>query len=193
MRGQLAMSLKGMACDDETALVREAQRNPAAVGRLYDRYVDRVYRYLRARTPAEDDARDLTQQVFMQMLTALPRYHPRKAPFGAWLFGIARHVAGDFYRRQRSTAPWDALPPLLHPVVQPDVEAAALQREDVDRLRALLGALDPETRELLALRFAAHLTAREIAAVIGTSEAATKKRLARTIQRLKEQYHDPTP
>src|SRR5205809_938268 len=57
-------------------------------------------------------------------------------------------------------------------------------------LRALLGALGPDTRELLALRFAAGLTFVEIAAVVGKSEAATKKRLARTLQSLKEHYHD---
>ena len=56
--------------------------------------------------------------------------------------------------------------------------------------RSLLVALDSDIRELLALRFAAGLTFAEIAAVIGKSEAATKKRLARTLQSLKEHYHD---
>ena len=82
------------------------------------------------------------------------------------------------------------MPEALQPVAAHDLEAGALQREDIVRLRALLGALDPDTRELLALRFAAGLTFAEIAAVIGKSEAATKKRLARTLQSLKEHYHD---
>ena len=43
-----------------------------------------------------------------------------------------------------------------------------------------------DERELLSLRFAAGLSSREIAAVVGGSEAAVKKRLTRTIQRLKE-------
>ncbi len=191
MQKGLAIPREGTAVGDNIALlVQVAQEDPAAVGALYDRYVDRVYWYVRARTTTEEDALDLTQQIFLQMITALPRYRARTAPFSAWLFSIARRVIADFYRRRRSTIAWDSVPPALHPVVSLDIDAALLRREDVDRLRGLLSGLDADTRELLALRYAAGLTAAEIAAVIGKSEAATKKRLARTIQRLKEQYRD---
>ncbi len=56
----------------------------------------------------------------------------------------------------------------------------------------LVSRLDADKREVLALRFAAGLTTAEIAAVINKSEAATKKQLARTLQTLREQYHDHT-
>src|SRR5437588_657226 len=69
-------------------------------------------------------------------------------------------------------------------------ESTVLHREDLIRLRALFDTLDSDKRELLVLRFVAGLTAREIGVTIGASEAATKKRLARTLQTLKEQYHD---
>ncbi len=70
---------------DEAALVQAARKDPVAVGQLYDRYVDRVYWYARTRTATAEDAQDLTQQIFMQMIAALPRYRPDKAPFAAWL------------------------------------------------------------------------------------------------------------
>ena len=53
------------AADDLTALVHAAQVDPVAFGALYDRYVERVYAYLRARTSGVDEAHDLTQQVFL--------------------------------------------------------------------------------------------------------------------------------
>jgi RNA polymerase sigma-70 factor (ECF subfamily) len=53
----------------------------------------------------------------------------------------------------------------------------------------LLHDLAPEKRELLALRFAAGLSSAEIAHATGRSEAAVKKQLSRTIQRLQEQFH----
>ena len=37
--------------------------DPAAFDRLYHRYADQVYAYLRTRTGTADDAADLTQQV----------------------------------------------------------------------------------------------------------------------------------
>jgi len=54
----------------------------------------------------------------------------------------------------------------------------------------VLATLPPDARELLALRFAAGLSTAQIAAVIGRSDAATRKRLSRLMQTLQEHYHD---
>src|SRR4051812_21655706 len=148
----------GDPLSDEVALVRAARQEPSAFGTLYDRYLGRIYAYLRARTSNDEEAADLTQQVFLQALDALPRYREGRVPFAAWLFCIARNVAIDAHRRRRTSVAWDLVPEALQPVAAHDLEAGALRREDIARLRALLDALDSDTRELLALRFAAALT-----------------------------------
>jgi RNA polymerase sigma-70 factor (ECF subfamily) len=175
---------------DEAGLIAEAQTSPAAFGPLYRRYLGRVYRYMRAHVPSEEDAADLTQQVFLQALDALPGYRQRGAPFAAWLFRIAHHAVIDAARRHRSALDLAALPETLQPPGSQDPEAAVLRQEALTRLRSLLATLDAEKRELLALRFAARLSAPEIAEVVGKSPAAVKKQLTRTIHALKEQYHD---
>lgn len=194
MHNAMALPLDGdpASMSDESALILAARHDAAAFGTLYLRYLDRVYWYLRARTPNEDDAADLTQQVFLHALAALPRYRQQSVPFAAWLFRIARNVAIDFSRRRRATVAWDALPDGARAGALPDLESTAMQAEAFARLRTLLARLDTEKRELLALRFAAGLTVAEIATVIGKSEAATKKQLTRLVQSLKEQYHDPS-
>ena len=63
-----------------------------------------------------------------------------------------------------------------------------LRRESLERLGALVAELDDDKRDLLALRVAAGLSIREIAAAAGKSEAAVRKQLERTLKRLKEQY-----
>jgi len=175
---------------DEAALVHAAQEDPTAFDVLYHRYRQRIYAYLRARTSDAEDAADLTQHVFLQALDALPRYRVRRVPFAAWLFRIARNAATDFHRRRRTTVTWDLLPEALQPLTDDDAEAGVLRQEDMARLRALLRTLDQETRDVLMLRFTGHLTIAEIAAVIGKSEAATQKKLFRTIQTLQEHYHE---
>jgi RNA polymerase sigma-70 factor, ECF subfamily len=169
---------------DEPDLVRRAAVDANALAALYQRYVARVYRFLRMRCSSPDEAADLTQQVFLKMAEALPRYRERGVPFAAWLFRIARNAAIDHARRQRGTVPWESLTESAAP---DDVEAWVLDREARARVGALLAGLSSDERELLSLRFAAGLSSREIAAVVGGSEAAVKKRLTRTIQRLKEQ------
>src|SRR5947209_18150938 len=91
----------GETTDDEAALVRAAQLDPAAFAPLYRRYRDRVYAYLCVRLSNADDAADVTQQVFLQALAALPRYRTCASPFGVWLFRIARNAAADLQRRRK--------------------------------------------------------------------------------------------
>src|SRR5947209_4633726 len=169
---------------DESELIRAARADPGAFQAIYERYADRVYRYLLTRSRSPDDAADLLQQVFLRAMDALSQYRPEKGPFVAWLFGIARNAATDFQRRSRPTVSWDMVPESFL-AGRTDLEAEVLRRDDLARLAALVGTLDPARRELLVLRFVAGLTVPEIAAVIGKREAATKKQILRTLQSLK--------
>jgi RNA polymerase sigma-70 factor, ECF subfamily len=173
--------------DEEAALVLAAQEDRLAFGPLYERYAHRVYAYLRARTDSADDAADLTQQVFLRALDALPRYRRTKAPFAAWLFRIARNLAINFQKRHRPTVAWDSVPEALQPATTDDMTRRV---EHAERLSRLFGQLDPEIREMVVLRFGAQLTHSEIGTVLGKSEAATKMRLNRALRTLKEHYDD---
>ena len=180
------MAWLGRAEDDEAALVEEARRDPASFAALHGRYEPRVYAYLRARSATPEDAADLTQQVFLHVLSALPRYRERGTPFAAWLFRIARNAATDYHRRRRHTVAWDLLPEALHPAAQGDPATEAIRREELLRLRAGLAGLPVEERELLALRFAGGLTLREIGSVFGRSEAWAQRKLTKVLHTLKE-------
>jgi RNA polymerase sigma-70 factor (ECF subfamily) len=143
-----------------------------------------------SRCASRDEAADLTQIVFTRAYDNLSHYSPRRAPFAAWLFRIAHNAAADAHRRRRTTVSWDGLPEALTATNGALPDAIAEKRERLARLRALLERIAPDKRELLALRFASDLSSREIAAVVGKSEAAVKKQLTRTIAQLKEYYRD---
>src|SRR5215813_963077 len=100
---------------DEAELVAAAQVDSLAFAALYRRYLPRIYRYLRVHVSSPEDAADLTQQVFLQVLGALPDYQPRGIPFAVWIFRIARHAAIDAARRRRPTLDWDASPRPCNP------------------------------------------------------------------------------
>src|SRR5512145_1244886 len=87
---------------DEPALVRAAQTDAQAFGALYDRYVQRVYRYCYYRTNSPPDAEDLTAQIFLAALEGLTRYR-QDGHFAGWLFSIARKKVADFHRRTHAT------------------------------------------------------------------------------------------
>ncbi len=172
---------------DDSTLIGRAASDPEAYAQLYYLHVDGVFRYVRTYTESDEDAADLTQQVFLRILEALPKYRDRGVPFRAWLFRIARNAAIDTYRVHRRNLPWDHFPETVHPF-SADLDERMIRQEAINRLRVMVGQLPLEKQELLALRFAAGLTAREIAPLVGRSEAAVKQQFARTLQNLRKAY-----
>lgn len=180
----------------DLSLVVAAQRDPAAFDAIYARYLTRLYRYVRAFIWNDEDAADVTQLVFLKAFEALPLYEARGAPFAVWLFRIARNTSVDARRRRRThgAAPDTQSDAVLARLAAPDdPEQTAIQQETLTRLRELIATLDEFPRQLLALRFAGGLSATEIAEVVGKKPEAVKKRMTRTLQALKEQFHDPQP
>ncbi|HUG17252.1 MAG TPA: RNA polymerase sigma factor [Thermomicrobiales bacterium] len=174
----------------DAEIVRAAQLDPAAFGALYTRYRVRIYRYLRLRTGSDDEAADLTQQVFLRAIDALPGYQERGLPLAAWLFRIARNAAANAHRGRGRTVALDDAPDSVWRTDAENPEAIAIQNERLAHLRTLYGQLDAGKQELLALRFGAGLSSREIAPIVGRSEAAVKKQLTRIIHTLRERYGD---
>lgn len=169
---------------DEHALVHAAQTDAQAFGALYDRYVQRVYRYCYYRTNSAPDAEDLTAQIFLATLEALPRYR-QDGHFAAWLFSIARKKVADFHRRT-SHAPQslnEATLPPIHTDLAIDVETS--QRRE--RLLKQVQALKEEERELIHLRYVAELSFAEMARALQRNEDAVKKSVYRLMARLKQE------
>jgi RNA polymerase sigma-70 factor (ECF subfamily) len=176
---------------DEADVLAAAAGDQGAFTRLYNRHVPAVYRYLRARVATQEDAADLTQQVFLRAYRRLPEYRPSPSGFGAWLFRIARNAAIDASRRNRQAIPLDAVPEWLVPhAAGAGPEGAAVSAEAVACVRSVIARLGRQKQELLALRFAAGLSSRQIAAVVGKNEPAVKKQLWRLVQQLREELED---
>src|SRR5512142_728899 len=123
--------------EDAALAVRASRGDVSAFGKLYDKHVDAIYRYVYYRVRDDAEAEDLTSDVFMRALKAMPRYEPRQA-FLAWLYRIARNAVIDRARRgNRQVSFEDALEhPTADQVIEPDVELLA--HADNDTLRKAL-------------------------------------------------------
>ena len=170
-------------------LAAAAREDPRAFGALFQRHRDAVYRFLRARGAADDDAAELTAVTFERAFMAVSRYRESSAggPL-SWLLRIARNAAIDESRRRRRTTPLDDLPLAAHADDPAGPEAGLLESEALERVRALVRALPEPQRDAVILRYATRLPAREIAMVIGKSPAATEKLLVRALATLREAY-----
>lgn len=169
--------------EDLSALAIEAKTDPEAFGRLYEHYVQSIYRYLYSRVGTVQLAEDLTSQTFMAAFRSLSRYQER-GQFSSWLFRIARSKLMDHFRGNRQEESLEAADGL---VVGPDTLASVMQDETLGHLRLLIGQLKDDERDLIRLRYVADLSFAEMAELLGKSEEAVKKSVYRLLARLKGQ------
>jgi RNA polymerase sigma-70 factor (ECF subfamily) len=171
--------------DPDLADVRAAQRDRAAFGALYRRYVDRVYGYCFYLLGDHHDAEDATERTFTAALAAIDGFVDEGATFRAWLFRIAHNQLANALRsrlRQQAAS--------LEVVAEPQANAdpaGLLSLAEEDRgLRRALDQLPVDRRQVVVLRFVDGLSAREIGAVLGRSEGAIRVLQHRALRQLAE-------
>ena len=157
---------------DDRSLAREAAAGDRrAFAALYDLHLDAIYRYAFYRLRTDAEAEDVTAEVFHRALVAMPRYEPRR-PFLAFLYGIARHVVADRFRRARPEARFaDALE---HPSDLPGPEETAVRLDDARHLRAAIGRLTALQQEVVILRFLEGRETKDVAALTGKPESTIR-------------------
>ena len=173
--------------DDIPALVKVAQRNPAAFAAVYERFLPPVYRYLYSRVGNVPDAEDLTAQTFLSGLERLNRYR-ENGTFAGWLFAIAHSKVIDHYRRQRPQAGLESVRELA---AEADPVEDVEKRLELEKLSAILQTLSDDEQEIIRLRYVADLSFAEIAAALGKREDAVKKSLYRLLARVQSQMEAP--
>lgn len=170
---------------DETLTIqraREGDRDSIAI--LYRAHVQAIFRYVSYRVPDEAIAADLTAEVFLRMVEALPRYNMNGAPFEAWLYRIAAARVADHYRAITR------YPQAGLSEHEPDRAASPEQmlqaaQEQAD-LRAALNQLSEEHQNILILRFVERKSHGEVAEMLGKSVTAIKSAQHRALTRLAE-------
>jgi RNA polymerase sigma-70 factor (ECF subfamily) len=175
--------MQTMAQDDIPALVTAARNDPAAFGKLYDRYVQSIYRYVYSRVGNTHAAEDITSQTFVSAYESLSQYRER-GQFSAWLFRIAQSKMNDHFRRSRREVSLEAAGAILE---REDALGTLIRAEELTRVRSLISHLDENEQELIRLRYVADLSFVEIAELLGRREDAVKKSVYRLLARLKSQ------
>lgn len=160
---------------EHEGLVREAQQGDAeAFGKLYELFVDRVYRYVLLRVGNATEAEDLTQEVFLKAMQGLGAFQWRGRPFAAWLFRIAHNQVVDRLRRRQTGGGQVSLDDVLFLPSHDNVEAATLLALDQERLRDALERLTELQRQVVLHRFVGGLSLVETAAAMEKTENAIK-------------------
>lgn len=155
----------------ERKLIKQAQGGSSeAFGELYLRYAQRVFRYLAVHLENDQDAEDLTEEVFVKAWQALPSYRERGFPFSAFLFRVAHNTMIDYFRSAPPTTTLEGQE--ISSGAQPgEILVGHLESQ---QLRQVLRQLSTDYRQVLVLRFINDLSPRETAQVMGRSTGAVR-------------------
>ncbi|MCD6599484.1 MAG: sigma-70 family RNA polymerase sigma factor [Dehalococcoidia bacterium] len=167
-------------------LIERAKSDDAdAFGKLYDMYIDRIYRHVYYRVGNAADSEDLTQEVFMKAWQAIGKYKITGTPFLAWLMRISHNLVVDFYRKKKKDE--------LHldddswiTDSAPIPEEAAELGYGQKRLRRAILELHGDQQQVLMMHFIEGFTYAEIASSLGKREGAIRVIQHRALTRLRQ-------
>ena len=153
---------------------------------LYEKYVEKIFRFIFRRVGDESIAHDITSQTFLKAMTHLPKYELRQAPFSAWLYKIAFNEINQFYRKNKAVPLFSLDQDLIENWIE---EAAYYVKEDTfTELIDFLEQLPTEQVTILHLRFFEGKTFKEIAYILDLTQSKAKMSTYRSLQKLKQYF-----
>lgn len=167
--------------------------DPSAFGKLYDRYVDVVYRYVLFRLGDRDLAEDVTSETFLRALRRITSVSYQGRDVGAWFVTIARNIIFDHVKSSRfrlEVVTDEVAEPSGAPIGTVGAQAVAgpeqqaISRATRAELLRCVAELGEDQRECIVLRFMQGLSVAETAAIMKRNEGAIKALQHRAVRRL---------
>ncbi|WP_299088274.1 RNA polymerase sigma factor SigX [uncultured Metabacillus sp.] len=158
--------------------------------RLYEKYHHDLFQFLFYMVKNREQAEDLVQEVYIRVLKAYDNFEGRSTE-KTWLFSIARHVAIDWFRKQKTIRrrilekfDWQK-----HQIedLKPLPDEIALKNEKIQWMYRSLDACSFDQRAVLILRYLQELSITETAEALGWTSSKVKTTQHRALKQLQKQ------
>ena len=172
----------------DSELLIASREDPEAFTELYGRHAEDLLRYFARRTLDPETAAELTAETFAEAFASRRNYTDQGVNGVAWLYGIARHRLGRFFRtgridasaRRRLGMPERDLPPEDYERIEDLIDFAPIR----GALAEALETLSPEQRDAMRLHVIEGLGYAEVASRLRCSEANARQRVSRGLRRV---------
>ena len=173
---------------DDALIARFLAGHRNAFDSLFAKYQEYVYNIVYGIVGSPDEARDVSQEVFVQVFRSLPNFR-RGSRFATWLYRIAVNRAVDSARAAKGRR-WLPLMETLRAAPDPEASPSRSAELDAERteIQNALMQVPIQHRDVLVLKYFQDLSVEEIAEVLGISVTAAKVRLHRARHHFKEIY-----
>jgi RNA polymerase sigma-70 factor (ECF subfamily) len=149
----------------------------------YDKYVDKIYRFIYLKVNSKETAQDITSDVFLKFFKILERSGVVGDP-KPLLFKIAKDFLIDHYR-QNNQFKIISLESLNDPPVIPEFDQKVDMDIKMEKIKTALSQLDQDYQDVIILHYLDDLSIPETAKILNKSEGATRVLLSRALERLR--------
>jgi len=153
-------------------------------GKIYDKNVEKIYRFIFLKVSSHEVAEDLTSEVFARGWQAFQDKKRDIKNVTAFLYQIARNLIVDHYR-QKGQAQFVSVENVTLPELGQDLEEKAQLGLDMEQVKAALANINEDYREVIVWYYLDELKVPEIAKMLGRSEEAVRVLIHRALKALR--------
>jgi RNA polymerase sigma-70 factor, ECF subfamily len=172
--------------NDHYLLASSLAGDEEAFGKLYDKYVDDIYKFIKMRVRQQEQAQDLVSDTFLKTWQYVSGGKKQITDFRALLYRVARNLVIDFYRAsQRADVNIFDEEQLLSIIdYSQDIGLHVQAKDEVRQLFEHINELTREEQELILMRYVQELSIKEIAHILGKNHGAVRVALHRAKRKL---------
>ena len=155
--------------------------------KIYDKYVEKIYRFIFLKVSSQETAEDLCSKVFIRYWNSFQDKECDIKNVQAFLYRIARNLIIDFYREKNRVrlVSTETVSQIIDP--NQNLEEKAMLTSDVNMVKAVLANIKEDYREVIIWYYLDELSISEIARMLNKSEEATRVTLHRALKTLRQE------
>jgi RNA polymerase sigma-70 factor, ECF subfamily len=179
----------GRSDQDDRRLLRLAtQGDKNAFGKLYERYLDEIYRFVFYRLGNQEEAEDITANAFIktwEYLPAIEKQDDSIKNFRNWLYQVSKNLIVDYYRKKKTVQ-------LPNGTYESEVSTEVISEKNIrsGKLVHAIMELKPEYQQIILLRFVNQLSHEDTAEIMGLNTGQTRILQYRALKKLRKILSD---
>ena len=175
---------------EEQKLLSKIQNGDSeAFGKIYDKYAEKIYRFVWIKVNSREQAQDLTSEVFLKGWRYLTKNGIKKVKvknLQAFLYKTARNIIIDFYRKPNNSI---SIEEIDKDIIEEEfnLNEKLYLEDDFKEIKNALGKIKDEYSHVIIFHYIEDLSAKEIAEILDKSEGTVRVLIHRAMKALKNE------